>query len=242
MYPRPELSATTWLQPHPRTLMFITDQGSVCRGVTNLCSPSGDIITQSQGRNRDQYRDQYHGTAPVPQSPMHQPNIPSKQSNGETQTQTNKPNHFPASSSSLRPPINVVIRNGQPRHLNNFLGENTRVTNPRPLKMRTSTLLSIFTAAISGVTAIDKISRQASTCISYAVTNNTWTEDNLRRRRVVYDTTKNLVQYDHVMYSVGWMWSNEKEGTHAVIPSRCLSTKKNHDEGDEIRLKDCCAN
>jgi hypothetical protein len=77
--------------------------------------------------------------------------------------------------------------------------------------MRVNSLMIVVTTAISGVTAIDKIGRQATTCISYAVTNNSWTEDNLRRRRVVYDTTKNLVQYDQVMYSIGWMWSNEKE-------------------------------
>jgi hypothetical protein len=84
--------------------------------------------------------------------------------------------------------------------------------------MRFNSLLATLAIAISGVTAIDKIGRSASTCISYAVTNNTWTENNLRRRRVVYDTTKNLVQYDHVMYSIGWMWSNEKESKPVTIP------------------------
>jgi hypothetical protein len=83
--------------------------------------------------------------------------------------------------------------------------------------MRAKTLLAILTTAISGVTAIDKISRQSSTCISYAVTNNTWPESNLRRRRVVYETTKDLVQYDQVMYSIGWMWSNEKEGKQVTV-------------------------
>jgi hypothetical protein len=84
--------------------------------------------------------------------------------------------------------------------------------------MRAKTLLAILMTTISGVAAIDKISRQSLTCISYAVTNNTWTESNLRRRRVVYETTKNLAQYDQVMYSLGWMWSNEKEGKQITVP------------------------
>lgn len=84
--------------------------------------------------------------------------------------------------------------------------------------MRINTLLTILTTAISGTTAIDRIGREAETCISYAATNNSWMESNLQRRRVVYDTTKNLAQYDQVMYSLGWMWSNEKEGKHVMVP------------------------
>jgi hypothetical protein len=78
--------------------------------------------------------------------------------------------------------------------------------------MRKVSLLTILTAAITGVTAIDKIARKADRCISYAVTDEVWIANNMRRRRVVYDTTKLVPHYDQTMYSIGWMWSNEKEG------------------------------
>jgi hypothetical protein len=80
--------------------------------------------------------------------------------------------------------------------------------------MRKASLVVILTTAISGVTAIDKIARKAERCIAYAVTDGSWTENNLRRRRVVYDTTAHVAHYDQTLYSIGWMWSNEKKGTY----------------------------
>jgi hypothetical protein len=78
--------------------------------------------------------------------------------------------------------------------------------------MRATSIITILTTAITGVTAIDRIARSTKTCFVYAVTDEVWTENNMRRRRVVYDTTKNVAHYDQTLYSIGWMWSNEKEG------------------------------
>ncbi|KAF1830022.1 hypothetical protein BDW02DRAFT_573453 [Decorospora gaudefroyi] len=75
--------------------------------------------------------------------------------------------------------------------------------------------LAVLTAIISGAAAIDSITRGSRYCATYAVTTSNWTENNLRRRRVVYDTTKYLVSYDPIMYSLGWMWSNEKDACNA---------------------------
>lgn len=75
-------------------------------------------------------------------------------------------------------------------------------------------LVTILATAITSVTAIDKIGHSTKDCFVYAVTDEAWTENNMRRRRVVYDTTKNVQHYDQTMYSIGWMWSNEKEGMY----------------------------
>ncbi|CAN9363518.1 unnamed protein product [Alternaria alternata] len=85
--------------------------------------------------------------------------------------------------------------------------------------MRKTNLIAILAAAISGVTAIDKIAHKAEKCISYAVTDSSWAENDLRRRRVVYDTTGLIPHYDQTLYSIGWMWSNEKKGGTYVIES-----------------------
>jgi hypothetical protein len=80
--------------------------------------------------------------------------------------------------------------------------------------MRKTSLITVLATALTSVTAIDKIGRSSKDCFVYAVTDEAWTENNLRRRRVVYDTTKNVQHYDQTMYSIGWMWSNEKEGMY----------------------------
>ncbi|KAH8633927.1 hypothetical protein CUC08_Gglean006541 [Alternaria sp. MG1] len=82
--------------------------------------------------------------------------------------------------------------------------------------MRKTNLIAILAAAISGVTAIDKIAHKAEKCISYAVTDSSWAENDLRRRRVVYDTTGLIPHYDQTLYSIGWMWSNEKKGAYCT--------------------------
>ncbi|KAG9196520.1 hypothetical protein G6011_01641 [Alternaria panax] len=81
--------------------------------------------------------------------------------------------------------------------------------------MRKASLIVILTTVISGVTAIDKIARKAERCITYAVTDKSWAENNLTRRRVIYDTTGNVAHYDQTLYSIGWMWSNEKKACNA---------------------------
>ncbi|KAI4951308.1 hypothetical protein J4E91_004017 [Alternaria rosae] len=81
--------------------------------------------------------------------------------------------------------------------------------------MRKASLIAILATTITSVTAIDKIGRSSSSCFAYAVTDEAWTENNMRRRRVVYDTTKSILHYDQTMYSIGWMWSNEKEACKA---------------------------
>ena len=82
---------------------------------------------------------------------------------------------------------------------------------PRPY---TLTALLCLTA-LTSVTAIDTIARSAKNCVIYAVMDKVLPEQDdqhVVRRRVVYDTTKNMMQYDQVLYSLGWMWSNEKDG------------------------------
>ncbi|KAF1945496.1 hypothetical protein EJ02DRAFT_419484 [Clathrospora elynae] len=83
--------------------------------------------------------------------------------------------------------------------------------------MRPTTLPILITLLTATTSAIDTIARRASTCISYAITNSSWTtENNLTRRRVVYDTTKGIVAYDHEVYSLGWRWGNEKDSCRAL--------------------------
>ncbi|KAB2101107.1 hypothetical protein AG0111_0g10866 [Alternaria gaisen] len=81
--------------------------------------------------------------------------------------------------------------------------------------MHKTNLIAILAAAVNGVTAIDKIAHKAEKCISYAVTDSSWAENDLRRRRVVYDTTGLIPHYDQTLYSIGWMWSNEKKACNA---------------------------
>lgn len=73
----------------------------------------------------------------------------------------------------------------------------------------------LYLTALSSVAAIDTIARSSKNCIVYAVMDKVLPEQDdqhMVRRRVVYDTTKNMMQYDQVLYSIGWMWSNEKAG------------------------------
>ena len=83
--------------------------------------------------------------------------------------------------------------------------------------MRKTNLIAILAAAISGVTAIDKIAHKAEKCISYAVTDSSWAENDLRRRRVVYDTTGLIPHYDQTLYSIGWI----KKGVESKVTRTC---------------------